>query len=180
MSDHSTTIVPALSAYPGKEDKAKEILNWLVAEDIIKPTLSDCVLSASGGYAIAEGARAVIGSAKRGPFDLAVNGLEIVTERQVFDTGGNGVEELICPSCDQDLAAEDWSFIDDWYQGHTNDVVCPVCNTAADIHLFRFTPVWGFSDLGFRFWNLPDLTEAFINRFQQKLGCTVSVVYQRI
>ena len=180
MSDYSITIVPVLSAWPDKDPKAREILEWLVAENIVEPTLSACVLSPASGYAIAAGARAVSSSANQGVFTLAVNGLEIVTERHVFDSGGNGVEEVICPSCEQDLSGEDWSFVGNWYEGDTDTVTCPVCNVAANIHEFRFTPAWGFSDLGFRFWNWPDLTEEFINRFREKLGCDICVVYQRI
>jgi hypothetical protein len=56
MSDHSISIVPRQSAYPDKEIKAKEILEWLVSLDIVKPTLSDCVLGSSGGYEISNGA----------------------------------------------------------------------------------------------------------------------------
>jgi hypothetical protein len=43
MSDYSVSIIPKQSTYPDKETKAKEILDWLVSLDIVKPTLSDCI-----------------------------------------------------------------------------------------------------------------------------------------
>ena len=104
MSDHSISIVPRQSNYPDKEDKAKEILEWLVSLDIVKPTLSDCVLSSRNGYAISNGARFVTTDPDSLPFGLITNGLEIITDRQVFHTGQNGIEELICPDCRQDIS----------------------------------------------------------------------------
>lgn len=180
MSDHSIAIVPQVSSYHNRVAKAKEMLNWLVEDDIVKPTLTSCVLGFDGGYAISGGAKNVIGSANRHTFSLDVNGLEIITERHIFDTGGNGIEEIYCPACQQNLAEEDLGFLEKWYEGNLNDVACPVCDTTNSIHQFRFTPQWGFSDLGFKFWNWPDLTEDFVSRFQQKLGVNVSVIYQRI
>lgn len=57
MSDYSVSIVPQQSSYPDNKDKAKEILNWLISEDIIKSSLTDCVLGPEIGYAISEGAK---------------------------------------------------------------------------------------------------------------------------
>ena len=54
MSDHSISIVPKQSVYQGKEIRAKEILEWLVSLDIVKPTLSDCVLGSDNGFAISD------------------------------------------------------------------------------------------------------------------------------
>jgi hypothetical protein len=180
MSDHSIAIVPKLSSYAGKENKVKEILAWLVDLDIVKPTLSDCVLGSNGGYAVSTGARLVTPHPDHLPFDLITNGLEIDTDRQVFDNGGNGVEQLICPACRQDLANEDWDFLDEWASNGSDNITCPLCKAATDIHLFVFSPEWGFSDLGFTFWNWPGLTDRFIADFKEKLGCDINVVYRMI
>ena len=98
MSEHSISIVPRQSSYPDKENKATEILNWLISLDIVKATLSDCILSANNGYAISNGAKNVSDDPDNLPFDYTVNGLEIITTRQIFDTGENGMDELICPN----------------------------------------------------------------------------------
>ena len=176
MSDHSISIVPRQSAYIDKENKAKEILEWLVSLDIVKPTLSDCVLSSKNGYALSNGARLVTTEPDFLPFGLGTNGLEIITGRQVFHTGENGIEELICPNCTQDISLEDWDFLSDWSDNKSNNITCPLCGVATDIHSFSFTPQWGFSDLGFTFWNWSELKDDFINDFKQKLNCNISVV----
>jgi len=151
MSDHSISIVSKLSSYPDKEKKAKEILDWLVSLDIVKPTVSDCVLGSEEGYAISEGAKQVVSNPEYLPFNLITNGLEIITERQVFHTGENGIEKLFCPNCKRDLSSEDWNFFGEWQEQESNDVTCPLCNVSTDIHKFKFAPDWGFSDLGFTF-----------------------------
>ena len=180
MSDYSISIVPKRSTFPDKEAKTKEILDWLVSADIIKPELSDCVLNDKDGYAISDGANNIVEDIDVLPFDLTTNGLDVVTERQIFNTGQNGMEKLICPNCKHDIVEEEWSFFDDWDENKSNNITCPLCNIANDIHQFEFTPEWGFSDLGFTFWNLPVLKPSFINEFRQRLGCDVSVVFQRI
>ncbi len=177
MSDHSISIVPRQSAYPDKEVKVKEILQWLVPLDIVKPNLSDCVVNSNYGYAISDGAKFVLKEPEYLPLDLGANGLEIITERQVFHTGENGIEELICPNCQQDIASEDWDFLSEWGDNESNNLTCPLCNVWTDIHQFKFTPEWGFSDLGFTFWNWPGLTDKFVQDFQQKLECDINLVY---
>ena len=177
MSDHSISIVPKQSAFPDKEIKAREILDWLVSLDIVKPTLSDCVLSSSDGHEISNGAKLVSTEPEFLPFNLGVNGLEIITERQVFHTGQNGMEELICPSCRQGIANEDWDFLSEWGDNNSNNLTCPLCSVTLDIHEYKFTPEWGFSDLGFTFWNWSSLTDSFITDFKQKLGCDINLVY---
>jgi hypothetical protein len=180
MSDYSISIVPKLSSYPDKEKKAKEILDWLISLDIVKPILSDCVLGSDNGYAISDGAKKISNDPDNLPYRLATNGLDIITERQIFDTAENGIEELICPNCKQDISSEEWDFFDEWSTEESNNLTCPLCNTGKDIHEFKFTPDWGFSNLGFTFWNWCGLTDNFINEFQQRLGCNVSIVYQHL
>ena len=104
MGDTSISIVPRQSVFPNRENKAQEILQWLVSIDIVRPTPTDCILSSNDGYPISEGAKFVVAEAEYLPFSLWTNGLEIITERQVFHTGQNGIERLICPNCKQDIS----------------------------------------------------------------------------
>ena len=177
MSDHSISIVPRSSAYPDKEFKVKQILKWLVSLDVVKSTPSDCILSSSNGYPISEGAKLVTKEPEYLPYELGVNGLEIITERHVFYAGENGLTALICPNCKQDIANEDWDFLSEWGDNQSNNITCPLCNVATDIHQFMFLPNWGFSDLGITFWNWPPLTDKFVEGFRQKLNCDVDLVH---
>lgn len=179
MSDHSISIVPRLSAYPDNKTKAKEILDWLISLDVVKPTLSDCTLQEEGGYAVSEGAKKVTVQPDDLPFDLITNGLMIVTERQVFDTGENFIYELTCPDCNTNIAFDDWD-LKPWSNKENDNLVCTQCGHEIEIHNYTFEPEWGFSDLGFTFWNWPDFTNDFISEFRKKLDCEVSIVNQLI
>ncbi|GGH79312.1 hypothetical protein HNQ91_005126 [Filimonas zeae] len=180
MSDNSISIVSRLSEHPDPIKRARDVLEWLVARDIVKPELSDCILGAEGGYGVSAGAAAVTENPEFVPDYLTVNGLEIITQRQVFHTGELGMEEVICPHCGVNVAEDNWDFLDEWGGNISNNITCPTCNNISEIHTYQFSRVWGFSNLGFTFWNWPSFTEAFINEFQQKLGVGVDVVYCRI
>jgi len=176
MSDNSICIVPRLSSYPEPEKKASEILAWLVSRDIVKPEMSDCVFGKSG-YAISEGAKSVVEEPQDAPFGLGTNGLTITTGRTIFDAGANGIDELICPNCGENIAQEDWDMFNDWFAEKSDNITCPRCHHGSEVHLFRMDFQWGFSNLGFTFWNWPEFTQKFLDEFREKLGCDIDIVY---
>ncbi len=180
MSDHSIAIVPKKSEYDNNNAKAQEILNWLIAKDIVKGELSGCILSENSGYSVSEGARDYTDFPDELPFLLSANGLEIITSREVFHTGETGMEKCICPSCGEDISQEEWSFIEYWFCHDTDESLCPICDTYIDIHKLRIEPAWGFSNLGFKFWNWPDFKPDFIKEFRKKLKCEVEIVKQHV
>src|SRR5436190_19587043 len=87
MSDTYISIIPKTKDYPERKAKANEILNWLIAKDIVKPELSDCTLGSDNGYSVSHGAKSVVDEPEYLPFDLITNGLDIITETQVFHPG---------------------------------------------------------------------------------------------
>lgn len=179
MSDYSITVACKQSYCPDNKQIANDILNWLISNDIVKNTNSDCCLGTNGGYAISNGAKEVTDDPDYLPFNLNINGLSITIDRTVFDTGQNGIDEIICPKCNADILEQEWSF-DDWHNEINNNMTCPVCHTSNEINSFRFMPEWGFSNLGFTFWNWPSLKDGFIQDLKQKIGTDVVVVYQHI
>ena len=180
MSDSNISIVPKIFPYPNKHEKVKEILEWLMAENIIETTLSDCLLGASNGYAISIGAKNITNFPAELPFDLITNGLEIISSKQVFHTGEHGIDELICPQCNEDIVFEEWD-LEPWVQNESIGITCPNCGSTSSIYDFIFEPEWGFSDLGFTFWNWPEnINDDFIEAFKVKLGCEIAVVYQHL
>jgi len=86
MSDSYISIVPKIKDYPERKAKTKEILDWLNEHDIVKTELSDCILG-EGGYAISDGATKVVNESEHLPFSLITNGLDIITETQIFHPG---------------------------------------------------------------------------------------------
>lgn len=180
MSDYSIAIVPKKSVYADNKAKAQEILNWLIAKGIVKSQLSDCILSENKGHAVSEGARNVSAFPDDLPFGLTTNGLEIITNREVFHTGETGMEKCMCPNCGEDISEEEWTFIEYWFCHDTDESICPLCDVYVDIHELKILPAWGFSDLGFKFWNWPDFNPDFIDDFQSLLKCEVVIVKQHV
>ena len=179
MSDNSTTIVPQISDYPDRLIKAKEIIEWLVSIKAIKPNKSQCILSSGAGYPIDTGAMSLSNEPEYLPFDLVTNGLEVVTKRSVFDPGENGLESFICPQCNEDILTEEWDFMD--YSENGNSLLtCPLCNHASELNHYLIEPEWGFSDLGFTFWNWPDLKDEFVEEFESRLECKVKIIESHI
>jgi hypothetical protein len=180
MSDYSISIVPKISDYSDNKIKAKEILDWLISIDVVKPELSDCVLGTESGYALSNGAKNITIYPEDLPYDLITNGLEIILERQIFHTGEGGLEECICPNCNENVASENYLFFNQWNERNENIIFCPNCDIQLEIHEFKFQPEWGFSNLGFTFWNWPELNESFIIEFRKRLGTEINVVFTHI
>ena len=180
MSDSCITIVPRISNYPEREKKANEILAWLWGRRIVKAQPSDCILGTGSGYAMDINAGDEVNDKSLLPVNLDVNGLEIVLNRQVFHTGQFGIDYLECPGCKQDISAEDWNFLSPWDSGDTDNLACPLCEVAAEIHNYKFAPTWGFSDLGFAFWNWPEFRPSFIEDFKRVLNCEIDLVITRV
>ncbi|MBJ6145484.1 hypothetical protein [Hymenobacter sp. BT559] len=176
MSDSYISLIPTVSEYPNQKIIATDICTWLITEAIIKPEASACILSTKPGYSVSEQAQKAVYAPSLLPFHLATNGLEIVTERTVFSTE---LEELICPNCKYNIASDDWD-LTPWLEQRSIGMICPQCAQEASIEQYTFRPDWGFSNLGFTFWNWPILTQQFIKAFEAQLGCPVSVVYGKV
>ena len=174
MGIHNISLVARKSGFENKEQKIREIVDWLIETDVIKSQKTDCILSDEPGYPISEGAKKVVLEPDWLPFDSSTNGLEIITTRSVFHS--NIINVLICPSCNENIAEEDWDFFNEWASGESDNLTCPKCGIPKEIHLFKFDPAWGFSDLGFTFWEGHEFTQQFIRDFERKLGTEVDIV----
>ena len=90
MINMQSIIVPQISTYPAPEARARKVLAWLTAQQIIAEQLSTCgSLSNRMAYAITEGIRQVM-DIPQGvvadeclPFRRSVHGLEVVTQRRL-------------------------------------------------------------------------------------------------
>lgn len=179
MSDNNTSIVPKLTNYPDRLTKANIIIDWLVSREAIKPIKTGCVLSEDLGYPIGEGAKSLVNEPQYLPYNLLTCGLAVITKNCVFDAGENGIDSFVCPNCAGDILSEPWD-LNDFYENGNPDLICPLCNQLADLNNYQIEPAWGFSNLGFTFWNWPPLKDSFIAEFEQRLGCEVKVVEGRI
>ena len=87
MSDNYISIIPKTDDYPNRMAKAKEILDWLISRDIVKDKKTDSILGSDSGYSVSNGAKSVVDNPEDLPFDLWINGLEIITKKEVFHPG---------------------------------------------------------------------------------------------
>lgn len=180
MGSISISLVPRISEFKNQEEKAKEIIDWLIEIDVIKSKESKCVLGLEDyGYAISNGAKKIVTEPDYLPYDLSANGLEVEFGRQIYTSMENGIDELVCPNCKENIASEDWNFFNEWASKESDNLTCPKCKNSNEIHSYTFDPVWGFSDIGFVFWNWVEFKEAFLEEFENKIGCEIDMVYAR-
>ena len=122
MSDYTISLVPSVSRYAFAEIAVDDILKWLVSKDIVKAELSECTLG-NLGYAFSDGAQYIVLEPHFLPYQLDINGLEITTERTIFNTGQNGIDCIVCPNCTENIVDNEWD-LDPWYQGFTDNLLC--------------------------------------------------------
>lgn len=165
-------LAPRISSYPGAEAKAREVLRWLVKEEIVQPFPSRCVPYATG-YAPAAGVSKVL----TGP--LPTQGLQIVTERCLFmpEQGFSG--KARCPECRKPIGEPLLEHLEEWVAGETENFTCPECGHEDDINGFAFEQMCVFSDLGFIFhgWNGDALAPSFIEALAARVGYDLSRVH---
>ena len=162
---------------------SETIIEFLSRRKIIKNIQTDCVLGSNNGYAPAENYRSILRNTQ---FDLVselkTNGVEFITKRTVFHTGGNGLEEVNCPNCDDNNIENDWGTpLDNWYSRIGSDnVKCQNCGIENPITEFAFKPTWAFGSFGITFWNWPQLSQNFVVELEKIVGTELKIVNERI
>ncbi len=172
MGDWFQSIVAKENQVEKPEIFASRIQNWLVQEKVIMAARTKCVLSRSGlGYQPGPKYERAIekSQSKHDTRKLFNNGLDIITDRTVFDSGQGDVE-ILCPKC-RTPCSGDWAeAIGNWYEHKGAGLIrCAYCGHNRSIIEWIFVPAWGFSNLGFTFWNWPRLNNSFIEEFSQRL-----------
>ncbi|WP_137819583.1 sugar ABC transporter ATPase [Pseudomonas sp. 2FG] len=189
MNQQQSIIVPQISTFPGHEAKARSILRWLVQRNIVAAQPSTCARGGNRmGYAIAEGARAVmnipVGAELSDylPFGQACNGLEIVTKRCIFTPYKGFLEEAGCPECRREIGEALFDSLEEWMPGHTDNFTCPECGHEDDLNGFMFLQPCAFSNLGFIFnnWVGSHFKASFLDEFAERLGRLVTLVQVRL
>lgn len=178
MSDSYITIVPANVSRDQVEPLVRLTINWLIEKQIVDKNTSDCVMGSGSGYAPGPNYKEAIEGDDFGLLDCQPNGVEILIGRQVFDNGGNGLEEIVCPACGANNIESDWAeSIEQWSNQNPGDFKCIECNRVAPIVNYTFQPAWGFGDFGIKFWNWPELNSAFISQLKNVIQKDITIVY---
>jgi len=173
MSDTFISLVPEKIGNK-KEEIHKKVISFLIDRNIIDKNLNpgdnvDSVLIQNKGIFK----------------QLACNQLQVINSnsRQVFDSGSNDVERIVCPSCDENIIDRiDWiTAIDNWYlNSGENKIDCPNCFYVDSIQHYIFDPAWGFGELGFVFWNWPEFKNSFIKEIGELINSKFKVVHGKI
>lgn len=166
MSDNVDWVVDINVPAEEAESVAQKVIVWLIEQEIIVPRFAQ-ETSLSGNPLWVPGPNADTYSIQVRS-DLNMCGLEIVAERTVFHTGGNGIPELRCPVCEEKHTADSlpWGeYVQNWWARSGSDAMpCPACHRESSIVDWQFLDLgWGLGNLGFGFnnWAIGDgLAEA--------------------
>ena len=179
MNQQQAIIVPQISSFPGHEAAALKLVRWLTRQNIIEAGLSTCGRTGRYmGYGIAAGARKVVERPELLPFGQQVHGLEIIYRRCIYTPTRDFHEEAGCPESRQEVGEALFESLDEWFPGHTDNFICPLCGHEDDINGFLFLQPCAFSNLGFIFNNWADAVfkPDFLQQIASVLGFSVRVV----
>jgi hypothetical protein len=188
MINMQSIIVPQISTYPAPEARARKVLAWLTAQQIVAEQLSTCGSHGNRmAYGITEGIRQVMdipeGLAPEDclPFGRSVHGLEIVTQRCIFTPEQGFDKRARCPECRKQVGEVLLESLESWMPGETENFICPHCDHEDDINAFPFSQACGFSNLGFIFNNCDGqyFKPSFLEDFAERLGRPISLVLVR-
>jgi len=175
VGEHFQSIVDRDATSEEAEQLASLVVDVLVKRGIIEADQSSCILGFDPGYPPGPSVKDVVTAPADSLRELWTNGLEVVTERNVFDAR-QASSDFVCDACHLRFSYEDvspgWSdAIDEWYKGEGVGLfACPRCKEAKPITDWTFDPPWGFGNLGFTFWNWPPLRESFVEEITALLG----------
>jgi len=179
VSDSSQIIVDVEASEADAAKLGQRILQHLIAEKIVEAAESDSILGDTPGHRPGPGAAAVVTGSMKMPMRLATNGLAVHVGRQVFHTGGNGVE-LSCGACRAtfDPGGAYFDAVTAWHNGDENvTFACPACKHSARLTAWDGPFAFGFGALGLELWNWPPLKPQFVSSIAQLLGHRVVLVH---
>ena len=180
MSDNVTWIVDLDASANEAADLADRVREWLTSQGIVSP-ISRRV--SDGIDLLGRGEQANAWDAESHAADLAMCGLQVATERQVFHTGDNGIDCIRCPSCHvaHDPDSLPWSdAVEAWYAEEGDDgMACPDCGARHRIVDWEFEMPWAFGHLAFGFWNWP-VSERLLHEVAAITGHRCRLVHEHI
>jgi hypothetical protein len=180
MGSHFQTIVDLDATPAAAAVLAARGLEWLVKEGMVRAERTNCVLGAALGHPPGPLWAKAVGQVDWEPSD----GLKIETGRTVFHGGQGDAMYAVCPHCAAhvDLYTDEWDVIEStsepfhraiktWHATGRAAVACPRCSRAGDLTAWAWdNDYYAFGYLGFEFWDWPEFSPSFLERFAHALG----------
>lgn len=182
MSDNYISLVSEKLNGTNAKKTAEKLIKFLSEQKIIENKLTDCVLGSPNGYPPGINYRKALRKPELDLSELKINGVQFSIKKQVFDNGGNGLQEVNCPNCGANTIDDGWeNSLDNWHNGITNDnVKCKNCGAENSITKFVFKPTWAFGNFGITFWNWSELNQEFIAELEKIVGTNLKKMSGRI
>jgi hypothetical protein len=176
MSDHDVTLVEISLPAADAPNRAAAVRDWLLATGVVVTNPTPGTLADPSEFLAGP-------EAERWATDddvdraLMNSGVDIVTARQVFDSGEN-FEPPACRGCAAPLDPDQYvDLLKRWLHSGEPTVSCSVCEHSAP--LGEWPGEWACQVGGpaVRFNNWPPLREAFVRELGQRLGPRWRVVH---
>src|SRR5687768_12426937 len=107
MGDHFQNIVDVDATDEEAGRLGERLLRWLIESGIVAGTPSDNVLGAERGYGPGPRYAAAVTTPHDGLLTLSTNGLDLIDQRCIYDSGQGGVGPVVCPQCGERDVLED-------------------------------------------------------------------------
>lgn len=185
MGDSFIALVPErYGISPAEQDEMeKRMVRWMQQEGLVEKEKSDCILSCDeDGYRFTpQASMRIAGEEFRQMSTYGFRVQKSGRQKFVFTNYEGGLEAAWCPVCEKNIVNHFYEMVEGWYNaaGYPS-VKCPLCATASDIRSYRLDPQWGFSEIGFEFWNLGELLDVFVDEFAEKLGEPIRYIWAHL
>ncbi len=189
MSEYHISLVDSHISTTEAERAAQDILRYLVDNDIVEATPSDCVLGNKPGYRPGTN---FIAAADISPADESAsncnyddfirwvtNGLAIRTNNcEAYNPEGTW-DRVTCPQCRQHRPQDEvWqSAVSAWYEGQDESLLtCAHCGNASSITAWDHHGDFALGHLVLTFWNWPPLSSEFVARISAITGNPLQII----
>lgn len=179
MSDHPIWVVDRDATLEEAPELAIRVMQWLEEQGIATPSQEAEVAFSPATHCAGPNAKDWVEWLEQPSYC----GVVAEVGRQIYHTGGNGIDGFECPQCKTIHAPDDVDWgesVGGWFEERDDRLECPACTKLTSITDWRFLEMeWGFGNLGFGFDGF-GVEQRLADAIGEVLGHRVVIVYQAI